>query len=211
MRHPLTRNFHFVSLVVPLACALGCIAASLFPGSAAAQDTTPAAPSSSATDTTGATLFPSGRTAPAPELEENRRSGNPNRRGGGNVTRGLGLTAARVGNGLAARAAKDPLEVRIAFRKAKTTVLLLHPELTTLEREAAAASTDVQKRAYLRSYYTQLYAAVRKTDPSPALASHVNLLMKVAEQRYDPKIRGTSGEEEQTRASRGGGGGRRGR
>ncbi len=70
------------------------------------------------------------------------------------------------------------------------------PGLADLLRNADAAETDRARRAFLRDYYNQLYALVKKIDPSPALAKHVELLSEVARQRYDPQRRMLAGEED---------------
>ena len=179
-----------------------------------AQDETatpPAPPPATTTtsDTNGNTLFPNGGVA-APELEENRAASRATRRASrGGRRGGLPGQVGRTNDLLTARAASDPITVRIAYRKAKTVALLRYPELNALEHEAAAASTDVDKRHYLRAYYTQLYSAVKKVDQSSAMASHVDLLSRIAEQRYDPKRRVVGGDEDLVRGGRGGRGRRR--
>ncbi len=99
--------------------------------------------------------------------------------------------------------------VRVAYRRAKTTAMARDPALPELLHQAAAARTDVQKRAYLKRYYTRLYAEVSKVDPSPEMKKHVALLSAVSQQRYDPQRRAVGGEEDIVRG--GGGRGRRGR
>ena len=105
------------------------------------------------------------------------------------------------------QADSDPLDVRVAYRRAKTLAMARDPGLAELLREADAAPTDVQKRALLKVYYTRLFGEVRKVDRSPAMKKHVELLGDVAKQRYDPQRRVVGGEEDIIR----GGGGRRGR
>ena len=138
--------------------------------------------------------------------------------GQGPATAGGGRNNAPLENGqhhrngrandlLVDQADSDPLEVRVAYRRAKTIVMARDPELAALQREANAAATDVQKRAVLKTYYTRLFAEIRKVDRSPAMKSHVDLLSLVSQQRYDPQRRAVGGEEDIVR----GGGGRRGR
>ncbi len=187
--------------VLALFAVAACLALLSVAGKASAQGTAP----SSATEDTSSSLFPNGGVTPAPELEENRQ-GAGKRQGG---KRAKGAKTGRSGDVLAARAASDPLEIRIAFRKAKTEALLRHPGLAVLEREANVAPTDVEKRADLRAYYTQLYSEVCKIDPSPTMADHVKLLRAVAAQRYDPRRRTVGGDEDLVRGARGGRGKKR--
>ena len=105
------------------------------------------------------------------------------------------------------RADTDPLTTRVAYRRAKTTALARDPDLADLLRQSAAAGTDREKREFLKQYYTRLYAAVLKTDPSPEMKKHVETLQQVASARYDPKRREVGGDED---IVRGRGGGRRG-
>ena len=70
------------------------------------------------------------------------------------------------------------------------------PNLSVLLKRADLAGTDVEKRRYLRAYYTQLFAEVRRIDPSPAMKSHLDSLDVSTGQRYDPKRRGVSEEED---------------
>lgn len=102
----------------------------------------------------------------------------------------------------------DPLNVRVAYRRAKTAAMVRDPGLADLLREADGAGTDVQKRAVLKVYYTRLFAGVCKVDGSPEMKKHVDLLAQVSKQRYEPQRRTVGGEED---LIRGGGGGRRGR
>lgn len=180
-------------------------------GGAPAQTApTPAGTPGGNTDNTS-TLFPGGEISPSSTTDaiSPQGTGNGRRRGtGGRRGQGNGR-AGRKGDVLAARASGDPLQVRIAFRKAETEALLRRPDLAVIEREADVAPTDDSKRQYLRSYYTQLYSEVKKIDPSPAMAEHVKLLGSIAEQRYDPKRRTIGGDEELVRGRRGRGGKRR--
>ena len=89
-----------------------------------------------------------------------------------------------------------PLPVRVAYRRAKTIAMEREPSLGTLLKRADDARTDVEKRQILRVYYAQLFAEVRKIDPSPAMKSHVDSLQVSTEQRYEPKRVGVSGEED---------------
>jgi hypothetical protein len=131
------------------------------------------------------TLFPDNGTAQA--LQNRRR---PSRLLGNKSARN-----ARAADLLATEADADPLEVRVAFRRAKTEAILRDPGLIDLELEASAAPTDRAKRAYLRQYYERLFAAVAKIDPSPEEAAHLKLLRLIARQRYDPQRRMLAGEE----------------
>jgi hypothetical protein len=131
------------------------------------------------------TLFPDSGTAQA--LQNRRR---PSRLLGNKSARN-----ARAADLIASEADADPLEVRVAFRRAKTEAILHDPGLVDLQLEASAAPTDRAKRAYLRQYYDRLYAAVAKIDPSPAEAAHLKLLRLLARQRYDPQRRMLAGEE----------------
>ena len=90
----------------------------------------------------------------------------------------------------------DPLPVRVAYRRAKTLAMERDPSLGTLLRQADLASTDEDKRRYLREYYHQLFAEVRKIDPSPAMKSHLDSLQTSTGQRYDPKRRAVANEED---------------
>ena len=71
-----------------------------------------------------------------------------------------------------------------------------NPGLAKLVVEADAASTDVEKRRFLRIYYGQLYVAMGKIDSSPAMKSHLDALKKFTEQRYNPQRRAVAGEED---------------
>ena len=113
----------------------------------------------------------------------------------------------RASDTLLAEADADPLEVRVAYRRAKTEAMVRDPGLAALLQDADAARTDVQKRAVLKVYYTRLFDGVRKIDPSPEMKQHVDLLAHVARLRYDPQRRTVGGEEDIIL----GGGGRRGR
>lgn len=90
----------------------------------------------------------------------------------------------------------DPLAVRVAYRKDKTLAMAREPGLRDILLQADAARTDEEKRAFLKMYYTKLYATVRQIDPSPTMKAHVNLLAKATEQQYDPKRRSVSGEDD---------------
>ena len=94
------------------------------------------------------------------------------------------------------KADADPLRVRVAYRRDKTVALAREPALNDLLRRAAAADTDVQKRAFLREYYTRLFASIRRVDSSAEMKEHLALLAQVAEQNYDPKRRVVAGEED---------------
>ena len=90
----------------------------------------------------------------------------------------------------------DPLKVRIAYRRDKTAAMARDPELAALLRRADTTGTDPQKRAYLREYYTRLFASIRRIDSSPDMKAHLALLAQVAEQSYDPKRRVVYGDED---------------
>ena len=92
------------------------------------------------------------------------------------------------------QAAEDPLDVRIAFRRAKTTALL-DSRFAELLRQADRARGDDEKREYLRIYYQDLFARIRQIDRSPALAAHIDILSRAAQQRYAPQ-RVLGGESE---------------
>jgi hypothetical protein len=155
-----------------------------------------------------AALFPEAgaTTEVVPPLPRAGR-GNGQRRNGG---RGKRANAAGIYATEAAgrRADADPLEVRVAFRRAKTQAMARDPGLRELLIQADEAPTDDIKREHLRAYYTRLYASVCKIDRSPALKAHVALLAKVSEQRYDPKRFAISGEDDLV-GGRGGGRNRR--
>jgi hypothetical protein len=110
---------------------------------------------------------------------------------------------ARTTDLLSDEADADPLEVRIAYRKAKTVAMEKDPALAALLKGASDARTDKDKREWLREYYARLFAEIVKIDPSPALATHVALLSAVEKQRYDPQRRMLAGEE-QLMSARGG-------
>lgn len=113
----------------------------------------------------------------------------------------------RTNDMLSDQASNDPLDLRVAYRRAKTEAMVRDPGLVSLVRQADAAKTDVDKRAILKVYYARLFAEVRKVDSSPEMKRHTELLALVAQQRYDPQRRVVGGEEDIVR----GGGGRRGR
>jgi hypothetical protein len=103
----------------------------------------------------------------------------------------------------AEKADLDPLDVRVAYRRDKTLAMERDPGLADLLREAAAAPTDNDKRAWLRQYYTRLYAGIHKIDPSPAMKAHVALIADVTEQRWNPKRRAVAGEDDLVNGRRG--------
>lgn len=78
------------------------------------------------------------------------------------------------------------MEVRIAYRRAETEAKR-DPVFMELLRRADVARDDEERRALLRRYYVDLFARVRRINSSPALAAHVALLARTAEQRYAPK------------------------
>ena len=101
----------------------------------------------------------------------------------------------------------DPLLVRVAFRRAKTTAMARDPAMATLLQRADAAGTDPEKRAILKVYYTRLYDSIGKIDRSPEMKKHLDTLRQVALARYDPRRRDVGGDED---IVLGRGGGRRG-
>jgi hypothetical protein len=160
----------------------------------------PAAPSSD-----NAALFPSGDTQTPSQTATGTSGGGRNGPGGGRGGRRNRSGDSR--NAAIQQADSAPLEVRVAFRRAKTAAMLRDPGLADLLVQAGGARTDENKRAYLRTYYIRLYALVRKVDPSPAMRDYVKLLSQVSEQRYDPKRRAVNGDDDDLV----GGGGRGGR
>jgi hypothetical protein len=84
------------------------------------------------------------------------------------------------------QAAEDPLDVRIAFRRAKT-IALLDPRFAELLRQADLARGDDERREHLRIYYQELFTRIRQLDGSPALAAHIDILSRAAAQRYAPQ------------------------
>ena len=176
-------------------CAAGSDVRAQEAGSAPATD-------SSSTAAEAAELFPP---AGAP---------TPNPTAGGHTGGHHNLSAGGHGRNnrrhdlLVSQADSDPLPLRVAFRRAETLAVARDPGLADLIHEAAAADTDVEKRAYLKQYYDHLFASVRRIDPSPEMKAHVVLLTAVAAQRYDPKRREVGGDEDLVN---GRGSGRRGR
>ena len=149
-------------------------------------------------------LFPPGGGAPATpptQTQTGTRSGG-HRNGTGGHRQG------RHHEMLVSQADSDPLTVRVAYRRAETIAMARDPGLADLIHQAAAASTDVDKRVFLKAYYVRLFASIRKIDPSPEMRSHVFLLSLIAEQRYDPKRREVGGDEDLVNGT---GRGRRGR
>lgn len=144
-------------------------------------------------------LFPGG-SQPSNGARGGASTGGHRNGGGGHARNG------RRHDLLVSQADSDPLAVRVAYRRAKTVALAREPALSELLQEADAAGTDVERRRYLKEYYNRLFATVCKVDTSPAMKAHVDLLTKVAEQRYDPKRREVGGEEDLVN---GGGRGRR--
>lgn len=155
-------------------------------------------------------LFPAA--TPPPVLDPNAPPGTPQagaaargRHGGGIL--GRKSSSGRQRDTLVDQADSDPLTVRVAYRRAKTLAMVHDPGMADLLHQAAAAGTDVDKRAILKQYYTRLYAGVLKADTSPEMKKHVETLQLVASARYDPKRRTVGGEED---IVLGRGGGRRG-
>lgn len=152
-----------------------------------------------------AKLFPSPSASPAAGAAGTGANPATGRNNNALLRSGQHRRATRANDLLGDQADADPLELRVAYRRAKTVALARDPGLAELLRTAANADTDVRKRSALREYYTRLFAGVRKVDPSPEMRKHVELLGEVAQQRYDPQRRTVGGEEEIVR------GGRRGR
>lgn len=144
----------------------------------------------------GGSLFPGAGSRPPPpptgQVERTpapgggRRGSSGGQRSGGRRGRGENQSLVRAG--------ESPLQTKVAFRRAKTEVLR-DPVFAELLRRADAAPTDEDKRAFLRQYYVDLFARVRRLDPSPAMAAHTNLLARAAEARYAP-TRQAGGEDE---------------
>ncbi len=107
------------------------------------------------------------------------------------------------------QAATDSLGVRLAYRRAKTAALL-DPRFSELLRAADRARGDDERRELLRVYYQDLFARIRRLDRSPALAAHIELLSRAAQQRYAPQ-RVLGGESEISRAQSTSSAGQRGR
>lgn len=101
----------------------------------------------------------------------------------------------------------DPLEIRVAYRRAKTLAMAHDPGMADLLKQAGAADTDLQKRASLKEYYTRLYDGVERVNTTPEMKKHVDTLRLVSTSRYDPKRRDVGGDED---IVLGRGGGRRG-
>ena len=128
-----------------------------------------------------------------------------NRAGGGIL--GRKRNSGRQHDVLVDQADADPLQVRVAFRHAKTIAMANDSGMADLLRQADAAGTDVEKREYLKQYYTRLYAGIEKADSTPEMKKHVDILKMVTTSRYDPRRRDVGGDEDITL---GRGGGRRG-
>lgn len=170
------------------------LATAALAGVACAQEAEPSPPVAGAP----AALFPDTGPLPAAAGARHGRQG----RGGRRKTQFATDAAVSLAN-------SDPLEVRVAYRKDKTLAMAREPGLRDILLQAEAARTDDEKRAFLREYYTKLYATVRKIDPSPAMKAHVNLLARASEQQYDPKRRSVSGEDDLAGVGRNGGRNRR--
>ncbi len=191
----LFRSLSLLGSIIAVCALLPC---------ADAQDAAPTpATDANPTAAEAADLFPSSGAQATPAPTTGRRAGGGRRNGGGGGRRNN-----RRHDMLVSQADADPLQLRVAFRRAQTTAMARDPDLAVLIRQAAAAGTDVEKRVYLKEYYTRLFNSVRKIDPSPEMKAHVILLTQVAEQRYDPKRREVGGDEDLVN---GRGSGRRGR
>ena len=128
-----------------------------------------------------------------------------NRAGGGIL--GRKRNSGRQHDVMVDQADADPLEVRVAYRRAKTIAMANDPGMADLLHQADGAGTDVEKRVFLKEYYTRLYAGVEKADPNPELKKHVNVLRLITESRYDPKRRDVGGDEDIVLGRGGGRGG----
>ncbi len=152
-----------------------------------------------------AKLFPEQPAAtPDPTLQNAQNARGAGRRGGRGAARTHG--SGRRRDVLAQQADADPLQVRVAYRLAKTVAMARDPGLAELLQRADGAGTDPEKRAFLKQYYVRLYAEVAKVDPSPEMKKHLDALKQVSQTRYEPKRREVGGEEDIVL----GGGGRRG-
>lgn len=178
------------SLVLLAAIALAARVAS-------AQEAPPDAPAPGAP----AALFPESGPAALPATATGARHGRRARGGRRNTQYATDAAVSLANN--------DPLEVRVAYRKDKTLAMVREPALRDLLLQADAARTDNEKRAFLKLYYTKLYATVRKIDPSPKMKAHVDLLAQATQQEYDPKRRSVSGEDDLAGVGRNGGRNRR--
>ena len=101
----------------------------------------------------------------------------------------------------------DPLEVRVSYRHAKTIAMAHDPGMADLLKQADAADTDVEKRAFLKQYYAHLYDGIEKVDTTPEMKKHVDTLRLISSSRFDPRRREVGGDED---IVLGRGGGRRG-
>ncbi len=152
-----------------------------------------------------AKLFPAQTPSPTPAIPGAEGTAQTGNRNNPLLNNNQHHRNGRTNDMLGDLADSDPLEVRVAYRRAKTVAMARDPGLAELLHEANAARTDVQKRAILKIYYTRLFDEVRKVDRSPEMKKHVDLLSQVSQQRYDPQRRAVGGEEDIVR----GGGGRR--
>ncbi len=207
------RRSPFPAVVFAVALVLTGVGA----GSGLAQDppaaaTPPPAPAAPPPPSGEDGLFPApDTTRPAPppvtDAGELRGTGVGNRRGKRTSSRGggraLGEGRQRGANPLLATAAADPVEVRIAYRRAETEAKR-DPVFNELLRQADLAHDDEERRALLRRYYTDLFERVRRLNRSPALAAHVAVLSRAAELRYAPKRRVGGVDEQEASRARGG-------
>lgn len=157
-----------------------------------------------------AKLFPDHPTAtPDPNLPGANGAGR--RAGGGGLGRQRGGNRNRRRDAAVSQADADPLQVRVAYRRAKTLIMARDPGLADLLARADRAGTDPEKRAFLKQYYVRLYDEVGKTDPSPEMKKHLVTLKLIARARYEPRRREVGGDEDivEGRDGRGGRGRRR--
>lgn len=190
---------HRFLVPVLLAVLTGAITAT--PGSGQTPIPTPAPPAPVTPYTSPAPppaeggLFPSPGAArpappPVPDNQDLRRVKKENarraRRGGTGAGPFGGGSKRQAVNPALLTAAADPVEIRIAYRRAETEAKR-DPRFVDLLRRADLARDDEERRALLRRYYTELYVRVRQLDHSPNLAAHLAVLSRAAEQRYAPK------------------------
>ncbi|MBV9657022.1 MAG: hypothetical protein JO295_02820 [Verrucomicrobia bacterium] len=132
-------------------------------------------------------LFPSG--GPSRRQQTGTSSSTANAASRGNRSGGTSRAARRdrFNEPTLNEAAQDPLELRLAYRRARTAALR-DPRFADLQQQANAARSDEEKRAILRVYYEELFARIRRLDHgTPGMNAHVELLARAAQQRYAPQ------------------------
>ena len=141
----------------------------------------------------GESLFPSGSRPNPPSAS----TGNsPNRSNPRSKLLTVSRTHGRALDRTLQKADSAPLDVRVAYRRAKTEALARDPGLSEWAHRAEAAKSDAEKRRYLGEYYTRLFAEVRRDDASPAMKAHEDMLAQIAAQQYAPNRRVVAGEED---------------